>query len=127
MADIYSFTILKMTICNLNGLEPDSCIKLTVLMEVNEVQREVSTLSHTPEELQVLLIMVVVVGQRRVWVVPARVKFQKKNSVVSASHPRAACVCIIRLRRDRRVYSCVTVLNVENSAMHSLESHEMDK
>ena len=47
-------------------------MKLTVLMEVNEVQREGSTLSHTPEELQVLLIMVVVVGQWRVWVVPAR-------------------------------------------------------
>ena len=102
-----------MTICNLNGLEPDSCIKLTVLMEVNEVQREVSTLSHTPEELQVLLIMVVVVGQRRVWVVPARVKFQKKNSVVSASHPSAVCVCVcvchqVKERQKSSSYNCVT-------------------
>ena len=60
LADKYSLTLLKMTNCN---LEPDSCMKLTVLMEVNEVQREGSTLSHTPDRLQVLLIMVVVVGQ----------------------------------------------------------------
>ena len=52
-------------------------------MEVNEVQRVRSTLSHTPDRLQVLLIMVVVLGHWRVWVVPARVSGQEKNPVVS--------------------------------------------
>ena len=60
-----------------------SILKLTVLMEVNEVQRVRSTLSHTPDRLQVLLIRVVVLGQRRVQVVPAKVSGQEKNSVVS--------------------------------------------
>ena len=76
LADEYSLTLLKMTPCPLQPQwfqEPDSCMKLTVLMEVNEVQREGSTLSHIPDKLQVLLIIVVVVGQRRVGVVSARV------------------------------------------------------
>ena len=61
-------------------------------MEVNEVQRVRSTLSHIPDRLQVLLILVVVLGQGRIWVVPARVFVQERNSVVSALHlPVAAC------------------------------------
>ena len=59
-----------------------SILKLTVLMEANEVQRVRSTLSHSPDRLQFLLIMAVVVGQGRVWVVPARVSGQERNSVV---------------------------------------------
>ena len=61
----------------------DTILKLTVLMEVNEVQRVRSTLSHTPDRLQVLLIMVVVLGHWRVRLVPARVSGQEKNPVVS--------------------------------------------
>ena len=60
-----------------------SILKLTVLMEVNEVQRVRSTLSHTPDRLQVLLMMVVVLGHWRFRVVPARVSGQEKNPVVS--------------------------------------------
>ena len=60
-----------------------SILKLTVLMEVNEVQRVKSTSSHTPDRLQFLLIMVVVLRQRRVRVVPARVSGQERNPVVS--------------------------------------------
>ena len=52
-------------------------------MEANEVQRVRSTLSHTPDRLQVLLIMVVVLGHWRVRLVPARVSGQEKNPVVS--------------------------------------------
>ena len=59
-------------------------------MEVKGVQREGSTLSHTPDRLQILLIMVVVLGQWRDWVVPAGVSGQERNSVVSALHPSAA-------------------------------------
>ena len=59
---------------------------LTVLMEANEVQRVRSTLSHTPDRLQVLLIVVVVLGQWRVQMVPTSVSGQERNSVVSASH-----------------------------------------
>ena len=51
---------------------------------MKEVQREMSTRSQTPDELQVLLIMVVVLGQRRDWVVPAGVLGHKRKSVVSA-------------------------------------------
>ena len=54
-------------------------------MEVKGVQREGSTLSHTPDELQVLLITVVVLGQRRDWMVSAGVSGQERNSVISAS------------------------------------------
>ena len=50
------------------------------------MQRERSTLSHIPDTLQVLLIMVAVLGQWRVWVVPARVAGQERSPVVSASH-----------------------------------------
>ena len=60
-----------------------SIMELTVLMEVNEVQRVKSTLSHSPDRLQVLLMMVVVLGQQRVLVVPAKVSGQERNSVVS--------------------------------------------
>ena len=59
-----------------------SILKLTVLMEANEVQRVGSTLSHSPERLQVLLIMVVVLGQGRVQSVPAGIAGQERNSVV---------------------------------------------
>ena len=63
---------------------PRSTLTLTTLMVVKGVQREGSTLSHTPDELQVLLIMVVVLRQRRDWVVSAGVLGQERNSVVSA-------------------------------------------
>ena len=59
-----------------------SILKLTVLMEANEVQRVGSTLSHSPDRLQFLLIMVVVLGQGRVELVPARIAGQERNSVV---------------------------------------------
>ena len=62
------------------------------LMEVKEVQRERSTFSHTPDRLQVLLTIVVVLGQRRVWVVPAGVSGQERNPVVSASQDTADIV-----------------------------------
>ena len=65
---------------------------LTTLMEVKGVQREGSTLSHTPDRLQVLLIMVVVLGQRRDRVVPAGVSGQERNSVVSDSQKAAGMV-----------------------------------
>ena len=52
------------------------------------VQRDGSTLSHIPDGLQVLPIMIVVLGQERVWVVPAGVAGQDRNPVVSALHPR---------------------------------------
>ena len=63
-----------------------STLALTVLMEVKGVQREGSTFSHTPDRLQVLLIVVVVLGQWRVQMVPTSVSGQERNSVVSASH-----------------------------------------
>ena len=57
----------------------------TGLMEVKGVQRDRSTLSQTPDKLQVLLIMVVVVlGQWRDRVVPAEVLGHERRSVVSA-------------------------------------------
>ena len=71
-------------------------------MEVNEVQRVRSTPSHTPDRLQVLLIMVVVLGHWRVWVVPTSVAGQNKSPVVSASHLHAAhvhvYVCVMKER-----------------------------
>ena len=77
-----------------------STLALTVLMEVKGVQREGSTFSHTPDRLQVLLIMVVVLGQRRTRVVPAGVSSQERNPVTSASQNTAdttsevkGCVC----------------------------------
>ena len=54
------------------------------------VQREGSTVSHTPDELQVLLIMVVLLGHWRDAVVPAEVFGQERNSVVSASQKTVA-------------------------------------
>ena len=54
-------------------------------MELKGIQREESTLSHTSDKLQVLLIMVNVVRQRADWVVPAGVSGQRRNSVASSS------------------------------------------
>ena len=54
-------------------------------MELKGIQREESTLSHTSDKLQVLLIMVNVVRQRADWVVPAGVSCQRRNSVASSS------------------------------------------
>ena len=83
-------------------------LTLTVLMEVKGVQREGFTLSHTPDRLQVLLIMVVVLGQRRVRVVPAGVSSQERNPVVSAPQDTAdmtsevkGCVCVKESRSQR--------------------------
>ena len=63
----------------------NSTLTLTILMEEKIVQREGFTLSHTPDELQVLLIMMVLLGHWRDTVVPAGVFGQERNSVVSAS------------------------------------------
>ena len=58
---------------------------LTVLMELKGIQREGSTMSHSPERLQLRTIVVVVLGQERVCMVPAGVSGHKRNSVTSAS------------------------------------------
>ena len=65
-------------------LKKNPAPSLTGLVEVKGVQREGSTLSQTPDGLQVLLIMVVVVGQWRDRVVPAEVLGHERKSVVSA-------------------------------------------
>ena len=67
-----------------------STLTLTLLTEVKGIQREGSTLSHTPDELQILVIVVVVLGQEADSVEPAGVVGQKRNSVTSASHSAAA-------------------------------------
>ena len=77
-------------------------------MEVNEVHREGSTLSHTPDELQVLLIMVLVLGQRRVWVVPATVSGQERTPVVSLLQITFAANgevewCVYVIREESRI------------------------
>ena len=74
-------------------------LKPKLTLTVKEVQREGSTFSHTPDRLQVLLIVVVVVGQWRVQVVPGRVSGQERNPVVSVPQNTAdmtserLCVC----------------------------------
>ena len=83
-------------------------LKLTVLMETSVVQRVRSTVSHKPDGLQVLLIRVVVLGQRRVRVVPAGVAGQDRNPVLSALHPPAAaheCVNKVRVMKTQKSYS----------------------
>ena len=55
-----------------------------MLIEVKGVQREGSTVFHTPDRLQVLLTMVVVLGQETEQVVLARVAGQNRNSVTSS-------------------------------------------
>ena len=89
-------------------LKPGPPLTLTVLMEVKEVQREGSTLSQTPDRLQVLVIVVVVLGQWRVRVVQGRVSGQERNLVVSAPQNTAdttnevkGCVCVKESRGQR--------------------------
>ena len=55
-----------------------------LLCVCGRLQRDGSTLSHTPDGLQVLLIMVVVLRQLRDRVVPAEVLGHKRKSTVSA-------------------------------------------
>ena len=75
-----------------------STLTLTLLTEVKGIQREGSTLSHTPDELQILVIVVVVLGQEANSVEPAGVVGQKRKSVTSAPHSAAAimnrCMCL---------------------------------
>ena len=73
-------------------------------MEVKGVQREGSTLSHTPDKLQVLLIMVVVLGQRRDRVVPVGVSGQERNSVVSASQKSVSPGCTVKWKGMHACY-----------------------
>ena len=56
---------------------------LTMLMELNGVQREKSTClgSHTPDGLHILVIVTVFSGQLKYAVVPARVKLQKSSAL----------------------------------------------
>ena len=68
---------------------------LTGLMEVKGVQRDRSALSHTPDGLQVLLIMVVVLGQETDRVVSAGVADQNRNSVTSSSHLTVAVMVYV--------------------------------
>ena len=79
-----------------------STLTLTILMEEKLVQRERSALSHTPDELQVLLIMVVLLGQRRDTVVPAGVSGQERNSVVSSSH-KILATGMLRWKENRKI------------------------
>ena len=78
---------------------------LTVLMELSGMQREGSTLSQMPGVLQVLLMMVVVLGQGKDLVIPAGVSGQRRNCVDSSSQKpnpankaiiRQRCVCVLR-------------------------------
>ena len=57
-------------------------------------ERERSTLSHTPDQLQVLLTMMGVLRHWRVRVVPPSVSGQKRSPVVSALHSAHVCVCV---------------------------------
>ena len=70
-----------------------------MLIEVKGVQREGSTLSHMPDELQVLLTMVVVLGQETDRVVSAGVADQNRNSVTSSSHLTVAVMVYVKGRR----------------------------
>ena len=83
-------------------------LKLTVLIEMSVAQRVRSIVSHTPDRLHVLLIMVVVLGQGWVRVLPAGVAGQDRNPVVSALHPLAAaheCVNKVRVMKTQKSYS----------------------
>ena len=61
-----------------------------MLMELKGIQREKSTSrgSHTPDGLQVLVIVTVFSGQLKYEVVPARVKFQipSASQTVNINH-----------------------------------------
>ena len=63
---------------------PSTTLILTVLMELIGMQRERSTLSQMPSGLQVLLTMVVVLGQGKDLVIPTGVGGHRKNPVVSS-------------------------------------------
>ena len=80
-------------------------LTLTLLTEVKGIQREGSTLSHTPDELQILVIVVVVFGEEADSVEPAGVVGQKRNSVISASHSAAAIMrcgkCVFKAKRGK--------------------------
>ena len=83
-------------------------------MESNGVHREGSTISHTPDELQVLLIMVLVLGHWRLWLVPATVSGQERTPVVSALQITFAtsgevewCVYVIR-EESRIIIICIS-------------------
>ena len=83
-------------------------------MKVKAVQREGSTLSQTPVRLQLLLIMVVVLGQRRDWVVPAGVLGQERKSVVSALQQTSADmikwkdICVCDKQKEGEEYGGIT-------------------
>ena len=61
-----------------------STVTLTKMIDVKGIQREGSTLSHTPDWLHVLVILTAgFSGQRRDWVVPTGVSVQVRKPVVS--------------------------------------------
>ena len=76
--------VCSCTFINVRSKSVRTSSSVMLLCVCGRLQRDGSTLSHTPDGLQVLLIMVVVLGQWRDWVVPAEVLGHKRKSMVSA-------------------------------------------
>ena len=83
------------------GAEPAPQMTLTVLMVLKVMHTEISTLLHLPMRVHILSMVVMLLGQGRVWVVPAGVSGQKSNPVCSESQ-KTACVSV---RMEKEVYS----------------------
>ena len=74
---------------------------LTVLMVLKVMHFEVSTLLHSPMRVHILSMVVMLLGQGRVWVVPAGVSGQKRTSVCSESQKTAG----VSVRMEKEIYS----------------------
>ena len=69
-----------------------------MLMVLKVRQTERSTVLHSPTRVHILSTVVVLLGQGRVWVVPAGVSGQKRNPVCSESQTTAGAS--VRTEKD---------------------------
>ena len=80
------------------GAEPAPQMTLTVLMVLKVMHFEVSTLIHSPTRVHILSMVVMLLGQGRVWVVPAAVSGQKRIPVCSESQKTTGV--LVRMGKD---------------------------
>jgi len=93
---------------------------LTVLMVLKVMHFEISTLLHSPMRVHILSMVVMLLGQGRVWVVPAGVSGQKRTLVCSESQKTAGES--VRMEKELIVHKlgCLSMFSAKSYFVLSL-------
>ena len=86
-------------------------LTLTILMALKALHMERSTLLHSPARVHILSMVVMPLGQGRVWVMPAGVSGQKRNPVCSESQKTAGSGPVSIGRKERYYIMCTQIVS----------------